>query len=153
MLSDLWYAAYLIDDPESLTESLAPIGAMCETVAAVSAAASAALILMMTLLVVSERRYEIGVLRCIGVSSAGVCARFAAELVLMLALLAALGVGAGIPLARFAAELLGASAGGELLPTALSLLAQTASASAVSLLIAAALILAQKPMQILNSRT
>ena len=153
VLSDLWYAAYLIDDPESLTESLAPIGAMCRTVAAVSAVASAALILMMTLLVVSERRYEIGVLRCIGVSNAGVCARFAAELVLLLVLLAALGIGVGIPLAEYAASLLGASAGGALLPTALSLLAQTAAASAVSLLLAAALILVQKPMRILNSRT
>lgn len=150
----LWYAAYLIDDPETLVESLAPIAPLCETIASASSIASAVLILLMTILIVYERRYEIGVLRCIGVSSGGVCARFIGEVVVFLIIVSAIGIGVGIPAARFAADAmsLGESVG-ELAPTALLMLGGIGAVTAASCLIAAAMILSKKPMQILNSRT
>ncbi|MGM9652014.1 MAG: ABC transporter permease [Eubacteriales bacterium] len=149
-----WYAAHLIDDPESLVSSLAPVSPLCDAIGRAASAASAVLILLMTILVVHERRYEIGVLRCIGVSACGVCARFIAEISVFLAIVSAAGVALGIPAAHLAAKLLGvADSVSGVLPAALLLLAGIAAVTVLSCLAASAMILAKKPMHILNSRT
>ncbi|MGM9652016.1 MAG: ABC transporter permease [Eubacteriales bacterium] len=150
----VWYAARLVDDPSVLTETLAPVSPLCDAIGRAASAASAVLILLMTILVVHERRYEIGVLRCIGVSARGVCARFIAEISVFLAIVSASGVALGIPAAHLAAKLLGvADSISGVLPAALLLLAGIAAVTLLSCLAASAMILAKKPMHILNSRT
>ena len=154
LIPDIWYAARLVDDPASLTAALAPIPPLCGTLGQAAGALSAALILLMTVLLVSERRYEIGVLRCLGVSSAGVCGRFAAEIGVFLLAVSVIGVALGVPAAYLAASALGVGASVSGVPAAaLSLLGAFALVALLAAALASALILAKKPMQILNSRT
>jgi len=151
---NLWYAAYLIADPASLVESLAPIAPLCDSIAKAATTATAVLILLMTILLVHDRQYEIGVLRCIGVTSGGVCGRFVAEILVFLVIVAALGLALAVPTARLAADYLGlGGALGGVLSTALPQLALIAAATVVSCVLAAVMILQKKPMEILNSRT
>jgi len=151
---EYWYAAYLIADPPSLVESLAPVAPLCDSIAKAATAATAVLILLMTILLVHDRQYEIGVLRCIGVTSGGVCGRFVAEILVFLVIVAALGLALAVPAARLAANYLGVGdALGSVFATAVPQLALIAAATVVSCVLAAVMILQKKPMEILNSRT
>jgi|GEM_PF-1586068 len=153
-IEEWWYAAYLIADPASLVESLAPIAPLCDSIAKAATTATAVLILLMTILLVHDRQYEIGVLRCMGVTSGGVCGRFVAEILVFLVIVAALGLALAVPAARLAADYLGlGGALGGVLSTALPQLALIAAATVVSCVLAAVMILQKKPMEILNSRT
>jgi len=150
----LWYAQYLIDDPSAMVESLSSVAPLCDSIAKAATAATVILILLMTILLVHDRQYEIGVLRCIGVTSGGVCARFVAEILVFLVIVAALGLALAVPAARLAADYLGlGGALGGVLSTALPQLALIAAATVVSCVLAAVMILAKRPMEILNSRT
>ncbi len=150
----IWYAQYLIDDPTAMVESLSSVAPMCSTIARAAIAATAVLILLMTVLLVHDRQYEIGVLRCIGVTSGGVCGRFVAEIIVFLVIVAAVSLAVAVPAVRYAAGMLGLNAENlALWPTALMLLAFVGGVTVVSCVIAVAMILAKRPMEILNSRT
>ena len=150
----IWYAQYLIDDPSAMVEALSSVAPMCATIARAAIAATAILILLMTILLIHDRQYEIGVLRCIGVTSGGVCGRFVAEIIVFLVIVSAISLAAAIPAVRYVAGMLGLTAENlALWPTALTLLAFVGGVTVVSCLIAVVMILTKKPMEILNSRT
>ena len=151
---EYWYAAHLIADPTSLVESLSPITPLCATIAKAAAAATVILILLMTILLIHDRQYEIGVLRCMGVTSGGVCGRFVAEILVFLVIVSAIGLALAVPAARLAANYLGVGDSlGNVFSTAGTQLLLIAAATIVSCVLAAAMILAKRPMEILNSRT
>jgi len=152
--SSLWYALPLVAQTETLAASLAPIAPLCEGIARAATAATVILILLMTILMVHDRQYEIGVLRCMGVTSGGVCGRFVAEILVFLVIVAAIGLALAVPAARLAAGYLGlGDALGSVFATAGTQLALIAAATVVSCVLASAMILAKRPMEILNSRT
>ncbi len=149
---------YLVGETTSgiaaLTAPMEKISSLCGTIDRVTLAVSLAIMLLLTLLIVTERRYEIGILRCLGVTAGGVCARFVFELFAFLVIVLALSFALGVPAAMLFARRLDMTIGyAALARSAWDVLLLLGGMGLVSSVLASALILSKRPMEILNSRT
>lgn len=139
---------------DRLSAPMERVGKLCQTIDSVTLVVSLCIMLLLTVLLVMERRYEIGILRCLGISARGVCARFTLELLLFLLLVTALSFAAGIPCARLIARALSIDvAYSAVLRTGADTLLLLGSMGLLSAAAASAAVLSRRPMEILNSRT
>lgn len=149
-----WAAGETVSGIGRLAAPMERISALCGTVDRVTLSVSLSTVLLLTVLVVLERRYEIGILRCLGFSAAGVCVRFTSELALFLTLTVLLSCALGIPAALSLASALSIPMTSEaILRAAAETLLLLFGMGLLSAAAASAAILSRRPMEILNSRT
>ena len=149
---------YLVGETTSgiaaLVAPMEKISSLCGTIDRVTLIVSLAIMLLLTLLIVTERRYEIGILRCLGVTAGGVCARFVFELFAFLVIVLGLSFALGVPAAMLFARRLDMSVGfAALARSGWDVLWMLGGMGLFSAVIASAMILSKRPMEILNSRT
>lgn len=149
-----WMAGETVSGIRNLTAPMQRIGTLCAVISAVTLAVSLLVILLLTVLIVSARRYEIGICRCIGITAAGVCRRFAAEMLMFLCITAAAGFSIGVPAAMIFSRALSLTVtAASIRKTGVELLALLVGMGFFASIAASAAVLVKRPMEILNSRT